>query len=70
MFAQRKSHVFEHGQIGKQGAILEKHAHFASEPVKCGGFQCLHGFAVDDHVALLRNQLTADQAEYGCLAGT
>ena len=68
MFAQWKGHVFKHGQVGKQGAKLEQHAHTPTRSVKLG---LVHGgdvLPVEQHLSGLRPVLPADQPQDGGLA--
>ena len=68
VFAQRKRHVFKHRQIGEQGTKLEQHAHAPAGRIQARRIHATHILPVEQHFALLRPVLTANQAQHRGLA--
>ncbi|MNE45933.1 hypothetical protein D3C80_1402490 [compost metagenome] len=68
MHPQRKGDVFEHIEIGEQGATLEQHAHLLAHVEQFVARKIRQVLAIDDHCATGRTQLGADQAQQGGLA--
>ena len=68
MHAQRKRHVLEHIQIGKQGATLKQHTHLLAHVEQLGTRQGRQVLAVDPDFALGRFELGGNQAQQGRLA--
>jgi hypothetical protein len=68
VFAQRKGHVLIDAHVGEQGAKLEQHAHAAPRCIKLGLVHAAHVLPVEQHLALLRLLLAANQAQHRRLA--
>jgi hypothetical protein len=68
VFAQRKSHVVKHGQVGEQGAKLEQHAQAPPQGVHAGLVRSIHPLPVETHLARVWRSAATDQAQQGGLA--
>ncbi|MNV57676.1 hypothetical protein D3C71_1500200 [compost metagenome] len=68
VFAQRESDVFEHVQIGEQGALLEQHAHALAQGLQFVGVGAADVLAERMHLALPGDELAGGRAQQRGLA--
>ena len=68
MLAQGKRHVVEHIHVGKQRPKLKQHAHAPAHGVQRGRVHLAHVLPIEQHLALLRPVLPANQAQHGGFA--